>query len=228
MRTSLIILFLILVSHSTSATEFFISLSGSNQNPGTREEPFRTLEGAREAIRQLRFEGADPLDGVTVWVMGGTYQLNKTIELRPEDGGIEDAPIIYSAVEGEEVRISGGREIPAKAFSPVSDQEAVRRIRPEALPHLLEADLKAIGITDYGEIRRIGHGHPVTPAPLEVFWNDTVMQLARYPNEGGIPMGEVTEPGSVPRIRDYSNRPGRFLYTDPRHTSWAGAPDLWL
>ncbi len=231
MRTRAIAFLLILLpafSYASPDTEFFVSPSGNDQNPGTQQEPFRTLERARDAFRDFRFEGGDPLDGATIWLMGGTYELTRTFEILGADGGIEDAPIVYSAVEGEEVRISGGKNIPADAFGPVTGPAATRRIQKKALPHILQADLKALGITDYGEIRRIGHGHPVSPAPLEVFWNDTVMQVARYPNEGGIPMGEVTEPGSVPRIGDYSNRPGRFLYTDPRHEAWAGAPEVWI
>ncbi|MGB2959402.1 MAG: right-handed parallel beta-helix repeat-containing protein [Bacteroidota bacterium] len=231
MHTRAIAFLLVLISafsYASADTEFFVSPGGNDQNPGTQQEPFRTLERARDAFREYRFEGGDPLDGATIWLMGGTHELIRTFEILGEDGGIEDAPIVYSAVEGEEVRLSGGRRIPADAFGAVTGQAATRRIQRKALPHILQADLKALGITDYGEIRRIGHGHPVSPAPLEVFWNDTVMQVARYPNKGGIPMGEVTEPGSVPRIGDYSKRPGRFLYTDPRHEAWAGAPEIWL
>ncbi|MGB6033280.1 MAG: right-handed parallel beta-helix repeat-containing protein, partial [Bacteroidota bacterium] len=231
MHTRAIAFLLVLISafsYASADTEFFVSPGGNDQNPGTQQEPFRTLERARDAFREYRFEGGDPLDGATIWLMGGTHKLIRTFEILGEDGGIEDAPIVYSAVEGEEVRLSGGRRIPADAFGAVTGQAATRRIQRKALPHILQADLKALGITDYGEIRRIGHGHPVSPAPLEVFWNDTVMQVARYPNKGGIPMGEVTEPGSVPRIGDYSKRPGRFLYTDPRHEAWAGAPEIWL
>jgi hypothetical protein len=65
-------------------------------------------------------------------------------------------------------------------------------------------------------------------APLELFWNDTALQVARYPNEGVIMIGGIIDPGSVPRIGDYSNRPGRFLYTDERHARWAGVQDIWL
>ncbi len=231
MRTRAILLMLTLLPAfclSLPKVEFFVSPNGNDRNAGTGQEPFLTLERARDALRELRVQGGDPLDGATIWLMGGTVELTGTFEILAEDGGIEDAPILYSALPGDEVRISGGRKIPADLFGPVTDPAVNRRIQPGSLPHILQADLKVLGITDYGEIRRLGHGHPVSPAPLEVFWNDTVMQLARYPNEGGIQMGDVTEPGSVPRTGDYSNRPGRFLYTDPRHNAWAGAPDLWL
>jgi hypothetical protein len=55
-----------------------------------------------------------------------------------------------------------------------------------------------------------------------------VLSLAHYPNSGAILMGEVVEPGSVPRVGDYSNRGGTFRYTDPRHARWSGAQDVWL
>jgi len=63
---------------------------------------------------------------------------------------------------------------------------------------------------------------------MELFWNDTVMTLARYPNSGAILMGEVVDAGSVPRIGDYTDRPGTFRYTDLRHSRWAGVEDVWF
>ena len=55
------------------------------------------------------------------------------------------------------------------------------------------------------------------------------LPLAQYPDSGAIMIGEVIDPGSVPRIGDYVNiRGGTFVYTDPRHADWAGADDVWL
>jgi hypothetical protein len=93
---------------------------------------------------------------------------------------------------------------------------------------VLEADLRALGVTDFGTHRQFGHGLPVVPAPMELFWNDSVLQLARYPNRGAILMGDVIDTGSVPRIGDYSNRGGKFHYTDPRHNRWTTASNVWL
>ncbi len=209
--------------------EFFVSPAGNDTNPGTRDKPFRTLEHARDALRNTRM-GADSLSfaGATVWLLGGTYALRRTFELGPGDGGRPGCPVTWSADSGATVRLSGGMTIPSRLFHPVSDANALRRLQPGAHSRVLEADLSQAGIREYGTHRQFGHGLPVVPAPMELFWNDTVMQIARYPNQGGIALGPVVERGSVPRTGDHTNRGGKFLYTDPRHARWAGDEDVWL
>ena len=223
-------LFLPLILLSTAAAlERHVSPQGDDRNAGTAAAPWRTLEGARDAVRAWRkAQPAGATEAVTLWLHGGTYPLARTFELMGEDGGTAAAPVTYAAWQNETVRISGGREVPASAFGPVRDAAVSERLLPEARPHVLVADLRALGVTQFGAHRQFGHGLPVVPAPLELFWNDTVLPLARYPNKGAIPMGAIVDPGSMPRNGDYSNRGGRFKYTDPRHARWAGVPDVWL
>jgi hypothetical protein len=165
---------------------------------------------------------------VTVWLRGGVYPLARTFELTKEDGGTAEAPVVWAAWPEENVRLSGGREIPAAAFGSVRDDAVLRRLPAEARAQVLVADLRALGITDFGTHRQFGHGLPVVPAPLELFWNDAPLPLARYPNQGAIAIGAIVDPGSMPRTGDYGNRGGKFKYTDPRHARWAGVPDVWL
>lgn len=214
---------------SVHALERYVSPSGDDRNPGTLAAPWRTPEGARDGVRAWRHaQPAGANEAVTIWLRGGTYPLSRTFELTKQDGGTAGAPVTYAAYQGETVRLTGGREIPAKAFGPVRAADALRRILPESRPQVLEADLRALGITDFGAHRQFGHGLPVVPAPLELFWNDTPLQLARYPNTGAVAIGAIVDPGSMPRTGDYSNRGGRFNYTDPRHARWAGVADVWL
>ena len=219
--------FLWLVS-SALALERFVSPQGDDRNPGTQAAPWRSLEGARDAVRAWR--RAEPAAGeaVTIWLREGTYPLARTFELTRDDSGTADAPVTWAAWAKESVRLSGGCAVPAAAFGPVRAAAIRDRLPAEARGHVLEADLRALGITDFGTHRQFGHGLPVVPAPLELFWNDTVPPLARYPNVGAIPMGKVIDPGSMPRTGDYSNRGGRFQYTDPRHARWVGRADVWL
>lgn len=211
------------------ALERHVSPQGDDRNPGTEAAPWRTLEGARDAVRAWRrVQPAGQREAVTIWLRGGDYPLARTFELTREDSGSAEAPFMIAAWPHETVRLSGGRPVPANAFARVRNPAILGRLPAEARAHVLEADLHALGVTDFGTHRQFGHGLPVVPAPLELFWNDTVPPLARYPNSGGIPMGKVIDPGSMPRTGDYSNRGGRFHYTDPRHARWAGQPDVWL
>jgi len=222
-----IALFLYLLASSACATDIFVSTTGDDRNPGTRERPFATLERARDESRTLRKSGA-ARDSVFIWLRGGSYSRTTTFELGQSDAGTPDAPLIISAYGGETVRLTGGVIIPPSTFHGVRNEAALKRLPPSALSHVAEADLKALGIKDFGVHRQFGHGLPVVPAPMEVCWNDSILQLARYPNEGAILMGPVIDTGSVPRIGDYRELGGRFSYTDPRHNRWVHATNVWL
>jgi len=92
--------------------EFYVSITGSDRNPGTREKPFATLTRARNAVRSLKRDRNQFLTPVLVIVRGGTYYLPNKIVLGPRDSGIEGGrPIIYSAAPGEKVILSGGKII---------------------------------------------------------------------------------------------------------------------
>jgi len=228
MRVIMAVVVILISTLNAPADEFFVSPFGKDANPGSRERPFLTLERARGAVRALKQHGM-PSNGVTVWIRAGTYALDSTFSLGAEDSGTKESRVVYSAWPGEAVRISGGKEVPADAFRLVRDPMTLARVPPETRDHLLQAELPSLGVTNFGQHRQFGHGLPVVPAPLELFLNDRPMRLARYPNRGAIAIGEVIDPGSVPRIGDYTDiRGGTFRYTDPRHARWTGVPDVWL
>ena len=113
----------------------YVAANGSDANPGTEAKPFATLERARDEARKIKGEG------VTVWVRGGTYALQKTFELAKEDGGTEKAPVAYRACPNEEVRLAGGCEIAASAFKPVTDPQVLGRMEEAVRGKVLQADL---------------------------------------------------------------------------------------
>jgi len=78
--------------------------------------------------------------------------------------------------------------------------------------------LKALGITDFGQLTRRGFGEPVRQAHMELFFDDRPMTLARWPNEGHARMAGLPD-GQGGR---------RFQYDGDRPQRWAGEPDLWL
>ena len=203
-------------------TEFYIALYGSDANPGTRGKPFKSLEGARDAIRCLRQAGS--LRGrVTVWIRGGTYYRTQTFELTEEDSGTEDAPVVYRAFGDETVRLAGGREIEAAWWEPVADPVVLARIEEPARDRLLQVDLKAHDIADYGELS-------ISGSMFELFYGGKRLPLARYPNEGWMHIGQVVEVGEdgVARMVD-GNKQGRtFQYTGDRPKRWLDAKEMTL
>ena len=218
-------LFLIL---SVDAQDIYVSKDGNDSNPGTIEKPVSTLEAARDLIRHYKTTNDLPVGGITVWIGEGQYDQTTPLILNENDSGEPDARIVWRALPDENVSVTGGKIIPTSAFQKVTNRAILKRLSKTAAQHVVQINLIKYGITDYGEIKQYGHAMPVVPAPLEVFFNNEPMTLARYPNEGYIKIGKVIDPGSVPRRKDYSNRGGIFEYTDPRHEVWSGQEDVWF
>ena len=81
------------VAHSRHLPrELFVARDGSDASPGTRDQPFATLERARDEIRRLRAAGTLP-DGAIVDVRAGVYVLPATFEPDARDSGSATAPI---------------------------------------------------------------------------------------------------------------------------------------
>jgi hypothetical protein len=92
-----------------TAAEFHVAPSGNDAGSGTAAQPFATLERARDAVRSLKSEpGALPAGGVTVWVRGGVYALERSLVFTPADSGTPEAPVVYAAWPGETPILSGG------------------------------------------------------------------------------------------------------------------------
>jgi len=109
-RSILILLAWQVAGPTASALDLYVAPSGNDANPGTQDQPFATLTGARDAIRQLKIQG--PLEEpVRVVVADGEYTLAEPLVLEPQDSGMAKAPISYEAAPGATPIFSGGRTI---------------------------------------------------------------------------------------------------------------------
>lgn len=77
------------------AAEFYASLRGKDTNPGTLQNPFRTIQKAADMMHA----------GDTCYVREGTYR--ETV--RPRNSGSEGKPIRFVAYSGE--KVTQGRTI---------------------------------------------------------------------------------------------------------------------
>ncbi len=100
-RTFVILLAAIFAFSCSSAGEydFYVSPNGNDNNPGTENAPFATLDRARLAARELK---KTKQGDITVGLKGGKYILRNTIVFSLEDSGEDGQKITYKAVEGEE------------------------------------------------------------------------------------------------------------------------------
>ena len=81
---------------------------------------------------------------------GGTYDLQAPLALGAHDGGTAESTVVWRAEKGEQVRLSGRRTI--TGWRAVTDPAIRARLDPAVRDKVLQIDLKAQGITDYGEM----------------------------------------------------------------------------
>jgi len=89
-------------------TEYYVSPTGNDNNPGTLSLPFATLQKAQETIRNTK---GDMTEDITVYLRGGNYNQTSTWMLDERDSGNNGHSIIYKAYGDEKPVIEGGKQI---------------------------------------------------------------------------------------------------------------------
>lgn len=244
MRSLILSLMAIWLAGQVPAAELWVAADAGPGGTGSRQRPLASLLAAREALR-ARGRAAD--EPVTIWLRGGTYPVRQTLELGAQDSGTAANPVVYSAAPGERVVLSGGMQLPREWFVPVRDEALLQRvISTEARPRLLQADLKAHGLTDYGELSR--HGFHKANAgktpPWELYLGERRLTRARWPNpdealpqylkgyqkdrRGVVGRSGLVDKGPTGNDPDFMDRGGTFSYAFDRPALWRQADDLWL
>lgn len=209
----------------TAGLTLFVATDGNDGWSGRRatahedrtDGPFATLERAREEVRKIKRVGGLPEGGVTVELAGGLYELDRPFKLTEEDSGTPAAPVVYRGRQGEEVRISGGRPVPGGV--PVTDPKILERLAPSARGNVLQADLRALGIEEFG---------PVQGGGLELFFADKPMVPARWPNTGFVKIVDLVGGDPVDVRGTQGDRIGKFMYAGDRPKRWLGEKDAWV
>lgn len=199
---------------------FYVATGGNDAWSGTlaapnvesTDGPFATLARARDAVRQ-----ADKSSGAEVILRGGLYEVKEPLVLGAEDSGAENARVVWRAADGEEVRLTGGVVVPA--FAPVTDAAVLDRLEESARGAVVQADLKALGITDFGTPEGGG---------AYLYFKGQPMTLSRWPNEGFVNMVDVIG-GDTFEIRgNVQDRIGRWVYEGDRPSRWLVENDAWV
>lgn len=228
--------------------DFYVSEAGSDENDGSFEKPFATLEKARDAVRALDKTGRT---GITVAVMAGEYRISSLV-FTEEDSGTETCPITYCAYGDGEVILNAGVSLNPGDFAAVTGAQA-DRIAPSARKQVVCVDLSKYGITfaDYGNLHAIGaystaykyDGDYTGDANCELYVDNVLQIIARYPNEGWLKTGQVLEHGQPyesnenPHVKvegwDELRNPRGETYTvdkklADRINGWAELDTVWM
>jgi hypothetical protein len=81
----------------------YVSVNGCDKNVGTKQEPFFTIEKARNTAREYK---KNHNEGIIVRIGRGTHYIERTLTFSPEDSGENGTPVIYEGEDG--AVISGG------------------------------------------------------------------------------------------------------------------------
>jgi parallel beta-helix repeat protein len=221
------IIFLLIINQ-LAAQQFYVSKKGHNSNIGTAQNPVATLQKAQALVRDFKNANPSYTGEIVVTVMPGTYELTSSLSFNEPDAGSDKIQVRWQAFAKNKVILSGGKNINGRLFKKVTNPKILARLEKNAAENVVEVSLTKLGITNFGTHQSYGHGQPVIPAPLEIYYNQDPLILAHYPNNGAVKIGKVIDKGSVPRIGDKSNRGGLFNYTDNRQSKWVGQNDIWI
>lgn len=201
--------------------EIYVSPQGDDAADGGRETPVQTLERAVALAEQQRGER------VSVYMREGVYPVNNTINL--SYAADWTAPLRISAYNGESVTLSAGADIPLSAMEPADEAFVSRVVEQPAAGSILQYDLKAAGITDYGAISRRGHLiSEEAEAQAELSLNGTVQNLAGWPNDGFTGMIKPAESEYGKRTKAGIANGCSFVVDYDRPSMWNSINQAWL
>ncbi len=208
----------VVATNFSLAAECYVSPTGKDDHPGTRDAPFQTLEKARNFLREMRATQAAS-EPATVFLLPGRYHRTESFRLEKQDSGSENARVTFRSTEPFGAELIGGRTIPASAFQKVDDKQILERLDKSIRSKILVADLNVLDITMQKQWGDSFKGRPTSPP--ELFLNDSPMTVARWPDEGwagfktmlddGMPHGE----NAASEIADRAEKAGvRFMHPD--------------
>ena len=167
------------------ATDFYVNPMGNDLWSGTLKQqnlqrtngPFKTLERAKQAIRNLKQTNTFN-DKVTVNIATGTYYLSQPLNFNLVDSGLPGREVLWQGEPGGQVTISAGLPINCKK----------RNSKFWDCPVL-----KTPVSSEYFDGYRIKGNTP----KFELFVNDQKLELARWPDQGwahiGMPLDQATK-----------------------------------
>ncbi|QZT36673.1 right-handed parallel beta-helix repeat-containing protein [Halosquirtibacter xylanolyticus] len=88
-------------------SSFYVSPDGDDNNVGSLEAPFQTIEKAKLAVRASNKRDQD----ITIYLRGGVYPITKTIRFGVEDSAPDGCRYTYKAYEKEVPVLSSGVKV---------------------------------------------------------------------------------------------------------------------
>ncbi len=129
MRRFFLCLLVPILLSSWTPIDFYVSPTGNDANPGSKEKPFNTLHKAKQAVRENRI--SQPNENITVWIDDGKYIMKEPLVFNPADAGSTTSLVQYKAIKNAHPLISGGVEI--KGWQKTEDGIWVAKLPEEVI-----------------------------------------------------------------------------------------------
>lgn len=184
----------------TSSIVYVSANSGKKNAAGTIDDPFSTIEDARDYLRTGKI---DKNNRGIIYLREGIYHITDSIAFTSED-----SYVTLEAYKGEKVEIKGSTQLAQSKFKKLNEvfgdmYSSKSRLSADVTDKIYVYDLNADGIPA-GNIYKNGFNWTKQPIRPELVVNDEIQTLAQYPNDGtSITTANlsVTNVGSV--VRDY-------------------------
>ncbi|MFD2036542.1 right-handed parallel beta-helix repeat-containing protein [Belliella marina] len=104
--------FLLFSIFPTNGAEIWVAANGSDLNDGGKQSPVLSLQIALRKARELRRLNDPSIEGgIFIYLQNGTYSLDETLQIRPEDSGTASSPTWILAAPDSKPVISGGEKV---------------------------------------------------------------------------------------------------------------------
>jgi len=161
---------------AAASSDIYVSPDGDNTHAGTKENPIRTLQHARDLARS---RGRVMQSNLTIHVGAGTYRLSEPLVLEPEDSGAGGHNLVFTAEPGARPVISGGVQVTGWKLS-----DAARNLWEAPAPAALK-NTRQLYVDGIRKPRASGRA-PVQLTQTENGYRDSSETMAHWRNPGDI------------------------------------------
>lgn len=113
---------------------FYVATNtGNDTNPGSFDLPFKTIYKAKDFLTTFDKTNRN----IYIFLRGGTYNVDKTLEFDLSDSAYENGSITYSSYPGETALLSGGYQVPqsSNTWSAFDSTKNIYRANVGQLPN---------------------------------------------------------------------------------------------
>ncbi|MGB9642781.1 MAG: right-handed parallel beta-helix repeat-containing protein [Candidatus Ratteibacteria bacterium] len=181
------------------AMVLYVSQNGSDHWSGRflqpkknlQDGPFLTIERALSEVENLKKKKTFPDKGITIEIVEGTYfVINSPIKIGSEHSGKPAGPVVIKG-RSKNVIFTGGVEI--KNWEKCTDDD-MKKFNEKARQFIVKANLKKLGITDYGNFFQPSWFVP-EGSQIQLYFNGKPMTIARWPDKGYTLIGDIAGKG---------------------------------